>query len=92
MDQVLVKYLNVYTDLTGKKEESINLAGGQTLKHLLEKLTASDSPKFSSFILDENQKLKPHIWLFVNRKREINLERKLKDGDKVVFSLTPVGG
>jgi molybdopterin converting factor small subunit len=63
-----------------------------TLGHLLEKLSGVYGPKFRDVIFDEENRLKPHAWILVNKEREKDLKRELKDGEVVVFSLPIVGG
>ena len=92
MGRIKVRYLNVYYELTGKKEESIDFALTLTVGELLEKVFQSAGPRFKDAILDDSNRLKPHVWLLVNRSLVKDLGRELHDGDMVVFSLTPVGG
>jgi MoaD family protein len=92
MYRIKVKYLNVYYSITGKKEESIEFDDSLTLGELLEKVARGHKPKFRDFIFDEENKLRPYVWIFLNRERTKDLERELKDGEVVVFSLPIVGG
>ncbi|MBU2497489.1 MAG: MoaD family protein [Proteobacteria bacterium] len=92
MGRIRVKYLNVYHDLTGKKEEFIDFEESLTLGELVERVTESSHPKFRDSILDEVKRLKPHVWILVNRAHVNDFERVLKDGDVVVFSFPPMGG
>jgi molybdopterin converting factor small subunit len=92
MGRIKVRYLNVYYELTGKKEESIDFAHTLTVGELLERVIQSGGPRFKETILDDSNRLKPHVWLLANRTLVKDLGRELQDGDMVVFSLTPVGG
>lgn len=92
MYRIKVKYLNVYYSITGKKEEFIAFDHCLTLGELLEKVARSHTPKFRDFIFDEENKLRPYVWIFLNRERTKDLGRELKDGEVVVFSLPIVGG
>jgi MoaD family protein len=92
MLRVKVKYLNVYYSITRKKQEDIEFNATLTLGELLDRVCRSYKSKFRDLILDEDSKLKPHAWILINQEREKDLQRKLKDGDVVVFSLPIVGG
>jgi MoaD family protein len=92
MGRIKVRYLNVYYELTGKKEESIAFSDSLTLGELLDKVIQLGGPKFKEAILDDSNRLKPHVWLLVNRTLVKDLGKELQDGDMVVFSLPPVGG
>ncbi len=92
MYRVKVKYLNVYYSITRKKEEFIEFDESLTLGELLDKVARSHRTKFRDFIFDKEDKLKPYVWIFLNRERSKDLERELKDGEVVVFSLPIVGG
>ena len=92
MPRVKVKYLNVHYDITRRKEEYIAFEDSLTLRELLDKVSRSYTPKFRDSILDKENKLKPHVWIMLNRQVTKDLETDLKDGDVVVFSLPIVGG
>ncbi len=92
MPRVKVKYLNVYYSITRKEQEYIEFDGRITLGELLNRVSLSYKSKFIDLILDEENKLKPHVWMLINQEREKNLQRELKDGEVVVFSLPIVGG
>jgi molybdopterin converting factor small subunit len=92
MVRIKLRYLNVYSALTGKKEETVHFAGPLTLGDLVEKVVQSGGRKFKESILDDKNALRPHVWILVNRVRIKDLRKTLGDGDTVVFSLPPVGG
>lgn len=92
MGRIRVKYLNVYHDLTGKKEEFVDFDENMTLGDLVKRVTESSHPKFRDAIIDELKRLKPHVWILVNREHVRDFERELGDGDVVVFSFPPMGG
>jgi len=92
MPKVKVKYLNVYHSITRKAEETITFESQLTLAELLTGIFRSYTSKLREQVLDENNSLKPHAWIMINKEREKNLQRELKDGDVVVFSLPIVGG
>ncbi len=78
--------------MTRKKEEFIEFNDTMTLGRLLDKVAGAYGPKFRNTIFDEEKRLKPHVWILVNKQREKDPERELKDGEVVVFSLPIVGG
>ncbi|MBW2063580.1 MAG: MoaD/ThiS family protein [Deltaproteobacteria bacterium] len=90
MGRLRVKYLNIYSMMAGKKEEVLNFEEQFTLKNLLER--TSGSQRIKGYVLDREGKLKSHIWILVNRERVTDLEKVLKDGDTIVFSLPVMGG
>jgi molybdopterin converting factor small subunit len=92
MPKVKVKYLNVYYSITRKAGETITFESQLTLAELLTGIFRSYTSKLREQVLDENNSLKPHAWIMINKEREKNLQRELKDGDVVVFSLPIVGG
>ena len=92
MSRIKVKYLNVYYSITRKEQEFIEFDGRMTLGELLDRVSFSYKSKFRDLILDEENKLKPQVWILINQQRAKNLQRKLEDGEVVVFSLPIVGG
>ena len=78
--------------MTRKEEEFIEFNDTMTLGRLLNKVAGIYGPKFRDVIFDEGKRLKPHAWILVNKQREKDLNRELKDGAVVVFSLPIVGG
>ncbi len=92
MGQVKVKHLNIFYNITGKKEEKVEFNESLTLKELVDRLSRSYKAEFRDTILDGENKLKPYAWILVNGEPAKNLEMKLKDGEVVVFSLPIAGG
>ena len=92
MGQVKVKHLNIFYNITGKKEEKVEFNESLTLKELVDRLSRSYKAEFRDTILDGENKLKPDAWILVNGEPAKNLEMKLKDGEVVVFSLPIAGG
>ena len=92
MPQVKVKYLNVYYSMTRKEEEFIAFDDPFTLGDLLDKVSKLYKAKFRDSIFDEENNLKPHAWILIDKEREKDLKRRLKGGEVVVFSLPVVGG
>lgn len=92
MAAVKVKYLNVYYSITRKDVETFEFDPGFTLGELLKRVSRIYKPKFRDLIFDDQNMLKPHVWMLINKERTIDLQRELKDGEVVVFSLPIVGG
>lgn len=92
MKRVKVKYLNVYYTITHKEEEFIEFDDSLTLRELIDKVSRNYKPKFRDSILDKENKLRPHAWILVNRELAKDLEKELKDGEMIVFSLPIIGG
>jgi MoaD family protein len=92
MGVVKIKYLNVYSGLTGKKEERIEIFGKVVLKHFLEKVFITYGAEFRKLVLKEEDQLNPHVWLLVNQKRVTDLGLEIRNGDVVVFSFPVAGG
>ena len=92
MSRVKVKYLNVYYSVSRKHEEYIEFDDRLSLAELLERVCQRYPAKFRELIFDQANTLKSHAWILINKERERNLARELKDGEVVVFSLPIVGG
>jgi molybdopterin synthase sulfur carrier subunit len=66
-------------------------ASGATLADLL----ATLDPEFSGIrfrMLDEQERIRPHIRFFVNRERVHDLDCRLRDGDEVQILCALSGG
>jgi len=92
MVRIKVKYLNVYKHIIHRNEDIFELQEPVTLEGLLNKVNQNSTLEFRKFVLDENHRLKSHVWILVRGQRTRNLQKTLKDGDVVVFSLPLVGG
>ena len=82
MPVVTVKYLTVFSNLTGRREEEVKLPEGLKLKDLAERLSRRYGGEFSRHM--------SHAMLLVNG-RQADLDYMLSHGDIVVLSY-PVGG
>jgi MoaD family protein len=92
MGEVKIKYLNVYSGLTGRKEESVEIFGKVVLKEFLDKIFVTYGAEFRKLVLKEEDQLNPHVWLLVNQERVTDLGLEIKNGDVVVFSFPVAGG
>lgn len=91
MSRVKVKYFLTFKEITGKKEEEINLECENNVDELLKLLIKKYGRKFENSILDDEKKqLNPYIRILINGKVMDPLN-KLKEND-VVSILFPVAG
>ncbi len=88
MPQVKVKYLMVFSQVTGKKEEKVAIDEGAAIKDLLKSLYNRYGRKFKKLIETD---LENRSVLFVVNGEEKDASTTLKDGDEVLISY-PVGG
>jgi len=88
MPQITVKYLMVFSQVTGKKEETLVLNEGATIKELQKVLYNRYGRKFKKLIEKdfENRSV-----LFVVNGESKDALTMLKEGDEVLISY-PVGG
>jgi len=82
MPLVTVKYLTVFSSLTGRREEKVRLPQGAKLRHLAEQLHRKYGREFKEHA--------DHAMFLVNG-RQADLDEPLNHGDTVVLSY-PVGG
>ncbi|RLF15838.1 MAG: molybdopterin synthase sulfur carrier subunit [Thermoprotei archaeon] len=82
MPLVTVKYLTIFSNLTGKREEKVKLQEGSTLKDLAGLL-------YRKYGRDFEEHAKQAMFLVNGRQAEMN--ERLSHGDVVVISY-PVGG
>lgn len=91
MPHVTVKYLMVFSQVTGKKQERLAIEEGAAINDLLRILYNRYGRKFKKLI---EQDLENRSVLFVvnGEAKDIStISTKLKDGDEVLISY-PVGG
>ncbi|KUO42075.1 MAG: hypothetical protein APU95_03650 [Hadesarchaea archaeon YNP_N21] len=91
MPKVKVKYYLTFKEITGKREEEIDLNGEGTVDELLKLLIKKYGKRFESSILDENKQLSPYIRILVNEK-ETDTKAKLGENDVVYILFPPSGG
>ncbi len=92
MGQITVRYLNVFADLAERQEESVSFDRSLSLGELIGRLKACRKPAFRRYVLEVDGRLKPHVWILVNRARVKDPDRQMADGEVVVFSLPIMGG
>lgn len=82
MPLVTVKYLTIFSNLTGRREEKVRLPQGARLRQLAEQLYRKYGREFEEHA--------SHAMFLVNG-RQTDLDEPLNHGDIVVLSY-PVGG
>jgi MoaD family protein len=88
MPQVTVKYLMTFSQVTGKKKESVAIQEGATVKDLLQVLYNSYGRKFKKLI---EQDLENRSVVFSINGEAKDITTELHDDDEVLISF-PVGG
>ncbi|MGQ9460053.1 MAG: ubiquitin-like small modifier protein 1 [Candidatus Bathyarchaeaceae archaeon] len=92
--KIQVKFFTTLREITGKKEEEIELSGSTTIKELLTQLSKKYGREFVNYLYDEKGEIRTHIQILING-RDIDvfqgLETKLKEGDTIAI-FPPVGG
>jgi len=95
--EVSLVYLTLFQELTGKREETVKVHEGASLKDLLEILCDKYGEEFRDSLRDHGTgavyghnhiTLNGHLAHLVNK----NLEIKLKNGDRVVVAHAVSGG
>jgi len=93
--KVKVKFFALVRELTGKREETVDLDDDATVRVLLDKLSDEYGPKFQEYLFDPDSK-KPRGYLqFLIDGRNIalmqGLDTALREGSSLAI-LPPVGG
>ena len=88
MTQVKVKYLMVFSQVTGKMEENVLIHEGGTIEDLLKILYNRYGRKFKKLI---EQDLENRSVIFVVNGESKEVKTPLMDGDEILISY-PVGG
>jgi MoaD family protein len=94
---VSVLYFTVLREITGKKEEKLQLGEGQkvTVNIILEKLAALYGNPFADYVYDpQTSQVKGFLQFFINGQSSQafkGIESELQDGD-VLAIVPPVGG
>jgi len=92
--KVTVKFFTELRELTGKKEEEIELPNAITVADLLNLLSKRHGRGFTNYVYDERVRVRGHLQFLINGKSIITLqgfETKLKEGDNFAI-IPPVGG
>lgn len=92
--KVLVRFFTTLREITGKKEEQIELSKSASVNSVLKKLSENYGAEFDDYVFDELGDVRGHLEILVNGRSVSTLSglrTRLKDGDQVAI-LPPVGG
>jgi molybdopterin synthase sulfur carrier subunit len=92
--KVVVRFFTTLREITGKKEEPIELPASASVNAVLRKLSESYGADFNDYVFDELGDVRGHLEILVNGRSVSTLSglrTQLKDGDQVAI-LPPVGG
>lgn len=93
--KVNVKYFATLREITGKREEEVELSKGSTMSDLLNRLVELHGPAFKSYVMEEATGVPKGHLLFLIDGTSMNsmggLNARLTD-NCVVAMMPPVGG
>jgi len=92
--KVTVRFFTTLREITGKKEEQIELSRPTTVGSLLKQLSKKYGKDYDDYVFDELGDVRGHLQILVNGQSITalrGLKTQLKDGDQVAV-LPPVGG
>jgi molybdopterin synthase sulfur carrier subunit len=92
--KVTVRFFTTLREITGKKEEQIELKLPTRVGSLLKQLRKKYGKEYEDYVFDELGDVRGHLQVLVNGQSVTafrGLRTKLKDGDQVAI-LPPVGG
>jgi len=92
--KITVKLFTELRELTGKKEEEIELPNAITVADLLNLLSKRHGRGFTNYVYNEKGRVRGHLQFLVNGKSIITLqgfETRLEEGDSFAI-IPPVGG
>ncbi|WP_227764899.1 MoaD/ThiS family protein [Zhaonella formicivorans] len=90
--QVHVKYFNILQEVTGKKEEILDVEDNADLAALIALIAGKYGESEMAFFDREKRSLAAHIRVFVDKKLVYNPEYKLYEGAQVALFFAVVGG
>ncbi len=91
---VTVRFFTTLREITGKKEDQIQLTRPTTVGALLKQLGKKYGKEYDDYVFDELGDVRGHLQVLVNGQSVTalrGLRTMLKDGDQVAI-LPPVGG
>jgi MoaD family protein len=97
MTMVTIKFFATFRELTGKREENMEIGQkGTTIVDILDRLSSEYGKKFKDFVFEPSKRksLKSQISIMINGQSIVNLEKlrtKIKDGDTIAI-LPPISG
>lgn len=92
--RVTVRFFTTLREVTGKKEEQIELTRPTTVSSLLKQLSKKYGEEYQDYVFDELGDVRGHLQVLVNGQSVTALRgfrTTLKDSDQVAI-LPPVGG
>mgnify|MGYP006267132749 FL=1 len=92
--KVTVRFFTTLREITGKKEEQVELSRPPTVASLLKQLSKEHGKEFGDYVYDELGNVRGHLQFLVNGRSVTALKdmrTRLQDGDQLAI-LPPVGG
>lgn len=92
--KVAVRFFTTLREITGKKEESLELLKPISVDALLRQLSKKYGKEFDDYMFDEIGDVRGHLQVLINGRSVSTmqgLKTELKDADQVAI-LPPVGG
>ena len=92
--KVAVRFFTTLREVTGKKEEALELSKPITVDALLKQLAKKYGEDFTDYVFDEIGDVRGHLQVLINGRSVSTmkgLKTQLKDADQVAI-LPPVGG
>ena len=92
--KVIVKFFTTLREITGKKEESLELSRSISVDAVLRQLSKKYGKEFDDYMFDEIGDVRGHLQVLINGRSVATmqgLKTQLKDADQVAI-LPPVGG
>jgi sulfur-carrier protein len=92
--KVTVRFFTTLREITGKREDQIELPRPTSLNSLLKQLGKKYGKEYDDYVFDELGDVRGHLQVLINGQSVTalrGLRTTLKDGDQVAI-LPPVGG
>lgn len=92
--KVTVRFFTTLREITGQKEEQVELSSPPTVSSLLKQLSKRHGKEFGDYVYDESGNVRGHLQFLVNGQSVTalrDLRTRLNDGDQLAI-LPPVGG
>jgi len=92
--KVKVKFFALVRELTGKREEEVDLDDEATVRTLLDRLVDEYGPKLRDYLFDSESEPRGHLQFLIDGRNIAlmqGLNTPLKDGNSFAI-LPPVGG
>jgi MoaD family protein len=91
MGKVRIRFFGSFRSITGKEEESVELAEA-TLEGLVQAMDRSYGQRFIQTLRDPQKQLSPGMMALVNGQQFPGWQTPLSDGDEVTFLSAIAGG